>query len=739
MKSKILIGSNIDNPLYVFNTSEIVSCETVLSSSLSGDELAIDQFMPVVYSASYIRVKYVPLDSASYRTADGKIYMVYPGTGFLDKLPYSTPVWYYNDDNLIGKFYSQRIVRSGKTYFDVLAVSAIGIMEGQQHYGGIYTGETFEAVAREIIDGSFYFSCAEDVASIPVYGWLPIGTKRDNLHQLLFACGVGLYKDESGEVLFRFPDTDRVTNVPDSRIYVGGSVDYMTPATRVEVTEHIYETLPDDEIVTLYDNTQGAETAVDTFVSFSDAPIHDLETTGNLTISESGVNYAVVSGVGTLTGKKYTHITRVVQRSGNSEGEDKLVSVTEATLVNVANSENVARRVYSYYSSVRTIQADIVLNGERPGDQISFNNSFEEPEQAFISGMDINASSFLKGSCELITGYLPSGGGNNYTRIITLTGSGRWIVPDDIPVDENGKGKIRVAVIQAGWGAEGGHCGSDGGENSFYYNELAGMNPDVEYFIENSKEVGIGGAPGEPGKPGKVFVATLTVVPGQEFSFDSGSGGIGGAGETKETPAQPGTEGGETTFGNYSSADGTIIDGGYLDIINNVLYAHVGENGIAGGNGFIGGETDVSPGNGFLSSEPSSGTWNYNYQGNNWPSPFRTGGGGQGGNAYGAQGLIGEKVENTYNEDVSASKTSTHINHGSSGGDGAEPIAPSQAQKIGQGGQGGHGGGGGGTGGSFSLVFAAPYIVVTASSAGGKGANGSKGGDGAPGGIIIYL
>lgn len=722
MAERILIGADIANPLYTFDNATIQSCSCVLSSALSGDELAIDQFMPVVYSAAYITVKFVPKGSDGFLTKDGSALVVYPNANFLDKLPYSTPIWYFSDDVLVGKFYSQRIVRTGKTAFDVLAVSAIGVLEGQEHNGGIYTGQTFETVAREIIGESFAFSCADDVKNILIYGWLPIDTKRNNLHQLLFACGVMLDKDSNGTMFFRFPDTNSVKNVPDSRIFLGGRVDFMTPATRAEVTEHIFEALSTDEEALLYDNTQGGELAVNTKVVFAGAPIHDLSTTGTLEIIESGVNYAIVSGTGTLSGKRYTHITRVVDKTTGKGGEDKLVSVTEATLVSVANSENVCSRVLSYYSSVRTVYADIILNGERPGEQISFNNPFEEPERAFLSMVDIRSGSFLRASCELVTGYLPSGGGNNYTKVVTLSGSGTWTVPNDIPINEDGYGKIRVAVIQGGWGGNGGYMGTAGQTTSAEHDQFYGNNPC--YWVYSGRTVGVGGSPGAPGLPGKVLVFTINVMPGQSFDYSSGVGGIGGAGQTASSGPQNGTEGGETTFGPYSSANGAIMDGGYFDVIENVLYANTGALGTIGENGFLGGYQITDSGEGPTGSAPFSGYWIRTVEGTDWSVTYETAGAGSGGSAYGVSNPPGA--------------TTAELLSGSQGGSGATPIKPNTPSALGMGGDAGHGGGGGGTGGTLHMLDYGPFVRATIYSRGGSGGNGGAGGDGAPGGVVIY-
>lgn len=729
MAGKIYIGS-ISNPLFLFENENVEKCEVVLSSSLSGDELAIDQLMPTVYSAAYIRVRFIPKNSAGLITADGKEFCCYPGDGFLDKLPYATPIWYYFGDVLMGKFYSKQITRSGKTWFDILAVSAAGILDGQRHYGGIYTGQTFQTVASEIIGSGFPFSCASDAAAVKIYGWLPIATRRENLHQLLFACGISMSKDSNGDMYFCYPDSDTVKNVPDNRMFLGGNVDYLTPATRAEVTEHSFLSLESDKIVTLFDNTQGSDAANHTFVSFQDAPVHNLSVTGTMTLVESGVNYAIVNGIGTLTGKKYTHTTRVLQKSTNSNGDEKEVSVTDATLVNVANSENVLSRVLSYYASAKTTSCDLIVAGEKPGDQLSFTNPYDEAERAFLSSMDIRASSFLRASCELVTGYLPTGNGNNFTRVSVLTGSGSWTVPVGVT-------RIRVSVIQGGHGGHGGQRGTAGKYNSVRYKSTSG-NP-YELFVPNSTEVGVGGAPGTPGTGGKVFSTTIEVVPGQVFQYSSGIGGVGGNGQTADIEAQDGTEGTHSTFGSYSSENGSTVDGGYLDIINNILYATTGALGTSGSPGNIGGQTETADGGGVLGGKPASGRWNETWNRRNHAAPWVSGGGGQGGNAYGAAGQAGETMVDTFDEDCENNRDSTHAYRGADGGDGATPIKPSTPNALGTGGGAGHGGGGGATGAAFRFTGPAVTISTTALSLGGNGGDGGEGGDGAPGGIIIYM
>lgn len=704
---KILIGADRSAPLYSFSTEnpkEVKRLSCVLSSALSGDELAIDQLLPTVYSEVVLRVPFVPSGSSGLVTADGKTFMVYPDDLPLERLPYGTPVWYYSGDTLMGKFYLKRALRSGKFWVDITAVSAIGILDGQTHYGGIYTGQKFRDVAADIIGGSVAFSCASAVQDIQIYGWLPVDTRRNNLHQLLFSCGVAVTKDADGNMVFGFPDTSTTKSIPDGRIFLNGSVDHMTPATRVEVTEHAFMRLPSDETVILYDNTDGTGAADHTLIIFQESPVYDLQVSGSLRIIESGVNYAIVSGTGILTGRKYTHTTKIISQETGATGDQKTVSPrNDVTLINVANSANVAKRVLSYYSSARTISADIKVDGEKPGDQISFSDPFGEQETAFLSSMDINASSFLRADCELVTVYVPVGQGNNYTHVAVLTGSGTWSIP------EEARKTVRAVLIGGGTGGEAGLKGEDSGGD---------LNNNVD-------PPGKGGEPGAPGLGGKILSVEADLTGMTSIAYSCGVGGTRGLHGDTPTPA---TEGGDTTFGQYTSADGERSASGCANLFSGDIYGLTGQDGIAGGSGRENANsTDDVP-------------VTLNYRGTTYTSgpngqtvieddPVRCGGigGGGGGPAAGndgGHGGNGNALDNNGNG----------YGQGGKGGKGADAVAPPAVSQYGCGGNGGNGGGGGGQPGQ-GIHSKSNYRSEGDDGLGGAGSDGS---DGAPGCIVVY-
>lgn len=708
----------------------------VFAVDVIGDELSIDTISALVRYGGPLDVGmtvyevYLGPDNEVYLDPDGEsvysqlLASVPDGSRDTDVnlrlLPYGTPVKWQCDGRTIAAFYLKNVERAGRYLFRLNATSGVGLLDRVDHPGGIYTGQTFAAVAGDIINGMFPVTIADALASQEVYGWLPYDTRRNNLHQLLFVFGAALRRDEDGNAVIAFLTDTQPKDVGDDRLSIGGDVDYETPATRVEATEHAFYSDANDETVTLFDNTDGGAAADDTLVIFSDAPAHDLAVSGTLTIEESGVNYAIVSGVGTLTGQLYTHLMRIVAADvPDASGEPNVKHVTDMTLVSLANSLNVARRVLAYCSSAKTVSASIALEGERCGDVISCNDPFFEAMTAFLQQANVNASSDLWGPCRLIEGYTPQYQGNNVTGSDTITESGTWTSPIT--------GTLTAIIVAPGSGGAGGANGAVGtGAAKSWQNYSGGV-------LSVSPGVGgAGGAGGAAGSAGKVLVVTISVTEGQQFICTVGAAGTGGA------VGEAGTAGGITTFGSYSSEDGEIFPNGYIDPIGGELMAAPGTDGIDGGNGGNGGTAQSSQatsgqngGDAGAYTGGTGGTGDYRTGGLNndyKESEPGAGGGGASGNANGENGANGQIIAGT-------NKT------GARGGAGANAIAPAAKTALGCGGDGGNGGGGGGGAGGWYLTQPAsygtfPYVRYYA--VGGVAGAGAAGGDGGPGGIKLY-
>lgn len=696
-------------PLYAFSETEkdLRSLSFVNNVDISGSQLAIDTMTQSVF---------YPYDEGSSEIVGGmNFYGVLSSDGYfmgtnkaffdIRSIPYATPIRYYRDGRLYARMYVKSIDRVGVANYRINAISGVGLWAAQKHAGGFYNGRKFADVLADITGGpnaGVPYVVDGEVGNLTVHGYLPYQSKRDNLHMLLFSLGVmvGRYNGGGGNdgvLHFRFPSNKSATQIQDTNVYTGGTVDYSAPVTGVDITEHSYFALDTDETVTIYDNTDGSETANGTVIVFRDAPLHDVQGTENLIIHRRHANYAIISGTGKLTGKKYTHSTRVLSKKAENRAQqtEKIASVTDNTMVTVANSENVAKRVLSYYSSKKTVTLSFANKGERCGDMVTGIDPYGDAISGFIVALNGNVSNVIKTSGKVVTGYTPTGQGNNYSQTVTLTGSGTWEVPawvraKDVPV-------IQAVLISGG---HGGYSGEDG---------KAGKGGGSAAFGAPDNQPGEGGAGGGPGEGGRIFVVTINVSQQSTIPYSCGVGG------------ESDNAGGDTTFSYHSSASGSVSATGVSNIFTGAVFARPGtKSGIKGGRGDPDGETVTYNGQ----------TWTTGPKGadDSMGRGHATGGYG-GGPAYGRNGYSGRdgEVEHDYSGVYDA--------YGGKGGDGATPLPADNATGIGEGGPGGHGGGGPGAGGEASSNGQS-YASYGGPGSPGKGGLGGRGG---PGGIIIYM
>lgn len=705
-------------------TTQIVSGNILAAQPLDGNELQYDTLDATLDLGGMVPTIYRPSGSGGFLTADGLLLGVLPNRYTMlrdpDAYQYGTVVRVLHSDAQLGKFYLSSMSRVSRTYCQLLCVSAVGLLANTQHYGGIYSGQTMAAVVADIIGGVVPYTLAETLQAVPVYGWLPVATRRDNLHQLLFAMGCAVLQDDEGDMLLApLSARENYREIPDNRLFLGGEIKFADAVTQVSVSEHTYLALDTDSRTTLYDGqiigsdiTTPLGHVVSGDIVLFDGPMHDL-LVSNGTVLESGVNYAVLgpSASCQLTGQQYTHTVRQVTRPETSAARslvsaaDNKITVTDATLISVVNSEAVADRLMSYYGSAKTIDLDIVVDGERTGDPVRFTDPWGELTEGTVQSMDISLSRTLRAKTSVVSGYDPGGSGNFYNNVDVVTSDAIWAVPDGVT-------KIRVVLIGGGPGGSSGNRGENG----------------------DGYSSGAGGDGGQGGTGGRILIKTMTVTPGTGHEIHIGQGGEGGV--CTASGGADGEEGEATTFWMpgtpLSSADGLPSSIGYTDLFNGETYGLPGHWGYGGGGGaangypgteVVGGDSVTYVPGGRGDSDKASGT---NPNGKSWSGTAYGGYGG--GPAYNANGGDGGDGEVEHNNGWG------WVNTGS-GGKGADATIPGADATIpGSGGHGGHGGGGGGGdgGGTHSGTngISPPY--------GGRGGLGSPGGRGAPGICLIY-
>lgn len=573
---------------------------------------------------------------------------------------------------------------------------------------------------------------ADGIDTIPIHGWLPICTKRQALQQLLFATGVILIKDEDGSILFTAPLAQSVGNISDDAVYDEGSEDQPDHVNTVEMTEHAFALDTLSQAETIYENDTGS---VDEYyiAPFSAGPAKPAQDeyyySGYLDYVYANCNAALVSGTGKFAGRPYQHTEKILRREIASYPDGHGVSVPDATLVTLLNSENVMDRLEAYYGAAHKTRVDIAMEGQRCGLKYTLTSAFGEAISGFLVRANKVITSVVRAACEFVLGYTPPKAGNTYASYVILTGSGSWTVPAS--VFQADQPRIHVVLIGGGRGGDGGYAGESGDQ------------PEPGQGAQPAE----GGAAGESGSGGKIFEITIQ-NPAASYAYSCGQGGSGGAISGSHSANNLGSDGGDTTFSgggqSYSSSNGSASENGIANSITGERYAGrlvrrwTSDNSATGGGGKGGYRSAESWGSTYhgagdclkyIMNHFSDAWWGgyegAEYRSNGW---LQASGGGGGGAGYGQVGSDGSAA--TYSGGIYRS------GNGGKGGDATEtpPKATDyNSAYYGYGGLGGGGGGGGGAGG-WVLYDTAEYAVGT----GGAGGYGGKGGDGGDGCVLIY-
>lgn len=269
------------------------------------------------------------------------------GVDFIFQL--KQPVMAYNGNNLLGVFYiSDKAKRTSEKSYEIPCIDAIGVLDGDTFTATMYSNKNAVTLMREIVNGAFELDIDPSFSAATVTGLIHDGSRRSAFHQVAFA--IGAMVDTAGTKKIRVrPAPTAVASIPESRVYVGGSVTQDAIVTAVIVTYHTY--------------TQGS--------------------------GSSGDDVVTVGGV------KYVHTTgtvRVNNPNVTSADKQNVKEVKEATLVNATNAAAVAARVYAYYQRRNTVSTKFVVSVEKPGDRVSVPTAWGDTMTGNIESMKIKLS-----------------------------------------------------------------------------------------------------------------------------------------------------------------------------------------------------------------------------------------------------------------------------------------------------------------------------------------------------------
>lgn len=322
-----------------------------------GDELRnvkIAQYIAPISSEIKINTCDFTLDSHSD--------MVY---SFQSKQPLSVSF----NDNLLSTVFVKTSKRKARFLWDINAEDYIGMMENVPFVGGMYTAVPASGILIDIFTAAKVpYSIAENVATVPLSGYIPYSTCREALMQVCFACMAVVNTANSNVVEVKTLEDDVKQTIPLDRIKQGQSFEDSDTVTGVELTAHTYQAI--SETLEAYKAVDSG-TGENILVKFSE-PLHDLTIKNGSFVQDDngndkiGVNYAYINANNNcvLSGGKYEH-TQQIKKQANpvvlASEKENISQITAATLVSVANVDKVLEHCYEWLTKTNATNLAIII------------------------------------------------------------------------------------------------------------------------------------------------------------------------------------------------------------------------------------------------------------------------------------------------------------------------------------------------------------------------------------------
>lgn len=295
---------------------------------------------------------------------------------------------YFNGD-LIGHFYLKNGSRKNVWDYYMDSHDAIGVLDGNEYAGGIYTGQLVPDVIGQIFDGEDFAYLVDDAyKNTQLHGYIPYTTKRNALQQIAFAIGAIVDTSNSDGVAIYPQQTEVTGTFGNDDTFEGLTLEHSDIVTGIRLTVHSYQ--ESQETAELFSDTLNGTAEI----VFSE-PYYGLSVTGG-TIIRSGHNYAVISGSGDsviLTGKRYNHLTnQIVKENPDIVFNKNIKEVTGATLIHSGNAAQALERIYAYYQRAESVVGDVLLGDKVIGQVVEADTAYDGMREGTLESIDYSFS-----------------------------------------------------------------------------------------------------------------------------------------------------------------------------------------------------------------------------------------------------------------------------------------------------------------------------------------------------------
>lgn len=323
----------------------------------------------------------------------------------------------YREENgeqeLMGTFYLDEWENESEKSMRIRGIDLIGMMDKVEFNGGIYNNVSATTLIENILAKANILDYnIENIDGETITGHIPICTCREALQQVLFTLGAIADCSRSEQLnIYKLKPATTPKEIQSNTILKGTKkIKQGEIVTGISVTTHAYKLKR--EVETIYEE----DLAAGTYKIIFDRPAANLSITGG-TITESGVNYAIINATGsssasskyygdktvTITANTYDDLTSTVTiTDGENHDKTNILTITDCTLINSTNANTIATRLLNYYKNLYEDSLEIILGTEKAGDNIITERSDINHLDGYVTRLDIDMTGGFLANANII-------------------------------------------------------------------------------------------------------------------------------------------------------------------------------------------------------------------------------------------------------------------------------------------------------------------------------------------------
>lgn len=273
----------------------------------------------------------------------------------------------------------------------------------------MYSGEekdnaygVLEEIFKDCDYGDYYID--ESLKTVYLNGYIPVCTHKEAIQQVAFVCNCLVYDNRASPITIKPFDISLNQSIQTTNIFDPIKIEKRESVTGLIINVHNFALKSVPEEIFKGKLPKGVQEII------FNTPCENIQKDSeNITIKESGINYAVLDvkedGEYVLTGEKYEDKSYKYTKEvidGTSVKKNTL-DIDKALLIGPGNVEDIAQKLISFYKLYNlTIEFKFISDGQTTGENVVFTDNENRTFSGAFIRQNIDLGGGFLSNCYLI-------------------------------------------------------------------------------------------------------------------------------------------------------------------------------------------------------------------------------------------------------------------------------------------------------------------------------------------------